>query len=110
MTKTPYQLMQQINEANLSADDLCILNRMLCDAIKIQQQNMQRSLGSQFKPGDIVSFASKRRFGDTVYVKVNGYNRARTCLTGNECDAKGTIISHSKYSVSPSLCTIHTPN
>lgn len=71
------------NLRTLSVEELRVLNHEVCDQIK----SRARELSFDFKIGDRIKFEKK---GITHYVRIEGFNRARTMAKGPEVNADGS--------------------
>ena len=79
----------QILEAasHLTPEQQLALNKGLCEMIRSGRRVQATVASGAFAIGDVVRFDAKRKGLKTI--KISGWNRARTCAVGFECDAKG---------------------
>ena len=66
-----------------------------------------------FVAGNILKWVSTKREtrGQMLYMKMTGFNRARTCAVGMQCDEKGKVFPDSdKWTVGIGLLKQHIPN
>jgi hypothetical protein len=97
------QVLTSINALKMSDADLVALNKGLIMLIKAQRSAKAFVAGTQFVPGQIVTFRTKTR--GTKRIKIEKFNRAGTCVVGKECLADGTIlVASAKWTVGATLC------
>ena len=97
------QLLAAVNVMKLTDAELLSLNKGLCMLIKAQRSAKAFVAGSNFVPGQIVTFRTKTR--GTKRIKIEKFNRAGTCVVGKECLADGTIlVASAKWTVGATLC------
>lgn len=92
-----------INAANMTDAELISLNKGLIILIKAQRSAKAFVAGSNFVPGQIVTFRTKTR--GTKRIKIEKFNRAGTCVVGKECLADGTLlVASTQWTVGATLC------
>ena len=65
-----------------------------------------------FVAGNILTWTSTKREsrGQAMFMKMIGFNRARTCAVGWSCDSKGVVSAlPAKWTVGTGLLSLHTP-
>lgn len=95
--------------AQLSVEDQLLLNKGLCDMIRRGRKVQQATTAMKFVPGNVIKFfkSGRGRNAGTHYVRVEGFNRAGTCIVGYECDANGNKLPLSpKWTVASTVCTL----
>ncbi len=93
---------------NFDAEELRTLNHYVVEEMKIQHQRKSAVAATTFKVGDVVRFtkAGRGRGAGTHFVKVEGFNRARTSLVGHEVTPDGKDIPFSaEWVLAPIHCT-----
>jgi hypothetical protein len=84
---------KQVVEAlkNLTIEEKRALNRILVDKINTEIRENAAVKSAAFTPGDIIEFfkTGRGRHAGLHYIKVMGFNRARTAIVGPECDKTG---------------------
>ena len=98
--------------SQLSVEQQLELNKGLCEMIRRSRRAQATVLAAKFVPGQIIRFvkSGRGRHAGLHYVKVDGFNRAGTCIVGYECDAQGNKLPLAvKWTVATTSCTLHTP-
>jgi hypothetical protein len=81
-------LSQLINAAaELSTEQQLALNKALCELIRSNRKVNAAIASGAFSIGDVVRFDAKRK--GLKMIKITGWNRARTCAVGFECNNLG---------------------
>lgn len=78
----------------LTLEEKRALNRALVEMINTEVRVASAVKSAQFNIGDVVTFykSGHGRHAGTHYVKVMGFNRARTSIVGPEVDKNGNEI------------------
>lgn len=89
----------------LSEDELRLLNKSIVEQIKHKNTVRAHAAGANINIGDVVSFDGGRRRG-VRYLRVEGFNRARTSVKGPETNALGEVMPFGdRWTVANNLCT-----
>lgn len=93
-----------VQAQTLSVDEMLALNKALCDMIKTKRRVQQAVVGADLQPGQIVRFDAKTK--GIKHIKIEKFNRARTCVVGFEVDPKtGAKTGLTRWTVANTLCT-----
>lgn len=94
---------------SLKNEELLALNRIVVERIRMNQTITAAAASTNIAVGSLIKFhkTGRGRHAGTHYVRVSGFNRARTAVIGYETDRHGKQLPlSSRWTVDADACTV----